>query len=148
MCVWGFVWSYIVVVQWNPPFLTCDVLHFSKAAVKSVHRLQELSSVTLSLEGRQDQHLADFWQVQRQTRKSLFITEWHLMVEEAKSEPECSFFDSKRNGEIYDPDVSCTNQISSIKLFLDTNHTKLLMKQTRLQWVAMEASNLGSLGRG
>lgn len=55
------------------------------------------------------------------------------MLEKEKSEPECSFFDSKRNGEIYDADVSCTNQISSIKLFLDTNHTKLLMKQTRLQ---------------
>lgn len=40
--------------------LTCDVLHFRKAAVKPVHCLQELSSVTLALEGRQNQHLAGF----------------------------------------------------------------------------------------
>lgn len=38
--------------------LTCDVLHFGQAAVKPVHRLQELSTMTFSLERRQNQHLA------------------------------------------------------------------------------------------
>lgn len=38
--------------------LTCDVLHFGQAAIKSVYCLQKLSSVTFSLERRQDQHLA------------------------------------------------------------------------------------------
>lgn len=38
--------------------LTCDVLHFWQAAVKPVHGLQELSAMALSLERRQDQHLA------------------------------------------------------------------------------------------
>ena len=38
--------------------LTRDVLHLGQAAVKSVHGLQKLSSMPLSLEWRQDQHLA------------------------------------------------------------------------------------------
>lgn len=38
--------------------LTRDVLHLGQAAVKSVHGLQKLSSMSLSLEWRQDQHLA------------------------------------------------------------------------------------------
>lgn len=57
---------------------------------------------------------------------------WHFMLEKEKSEPERSFFGSKKK-QIYDSDVSSTNQILSIKLFSDTNHTRLLMKQTRPQ---------------
>lgn len=38
--------------------LTCDVLHFGQNAIKSVHCLQKLSTMTLALERRQDQHLA------------------------------------------------------------------------------------------
>lgn len=49
--------------------LTCDVLHFGQAAVKSVHCLQELSAVAFSLERRQDQHLAVLFKGQRRKRK-------------------------------------------------------------------------------